>query len=776
MGILGARSLLDSDPNRYCETFRVNWDDDDSELQNQTKKKTKRTILLVDAMSLLYHCAMNSEGRSVHVSPATIRESVTAYVYKLLNVVNYNHNNANESTSSSGEGLNGSFGGSVHIFLDALSPIEKVPTQIDRSRIQAINGDTLARDGPSNPNMKVLHLLAEYAFVEAIEGLMSHPGFGSHLFIYRARKGEAEPYINHWLEQNSELSDDDEDIQVAILSDDSDFLVYPSCPGFVPLSSIQFAQHMGRPCMQGQHYVRSKFINSFLPTMTTTTGALLDTRIMTTVSALAGCDYSLGVDVERSLNKFRGYIIASDVGGLRQKVRNSPSAAAALTAILRYVAHHVQVATARGQEWLASMISDQPQDRQRNLLYAFNSIHEIYLTTLRISSEPDLEVNPGSVDVRRLLEYGMIYCPPLIETWSKNQKLEQDKKTPKKRPFEEDGNPEDCADLVDSSAYAIITSPPFTRQIATWMNCDSVWLMPHYRQIRARLYSVIRTKRMNDPSSASQSIDFDPVWGSGSPHIKEFVRCGTGRGISFQSLNIRIPDHEHVSTGIKSREILKQDELTIDRVLLFCLLGNPRQAGSAEKQAARRHGTLFLACLTLPYNLALLLILMGTAPALDGINLHPPASVDACNEVNEALPLLSVACFHALLLVNTVTALFGNSSDDLAMEVWEEESSTLASKVFVVSDAIRHDSALLIWQCLRLVTDNLEESSLEEGGNADHIEQYLDSAFDRLRHLQPENEVWREKLKVWKKLALPLWQTWWSTFNLDMSEKNVTSQ
>jgi hypothetical protein len=95
MGIRGVRSLLDADPNRYCETLKFNWEDSSDE----------SITILVDAMALLYHVTVRS-GKTTQASPATIRELVSDYTLKLLRVVGEN--------------------GAVHLFLDGLAPKEKV--------------------------------------------------------------------------------------------------------------------------------------------------------------------------------------------------------------------------------------------------------------------------------------------------------------------------------------------------------------------------------------------------------------------------------------------------------------------------------------------------------------------------------------------------------------------------------------------------------------------------------------------------------------------------
>jgi hypothetical protein len=748
MGIRGARSLLDGDPVRYSEIFRVNWETEDSA---DAPLRTLSTIFLVDAMALLYFVVVKTEGEG-HAYPRTVRNRVSAYVSKLVQVV-----------SDCGGGR----GQAVHIFLDALAPREKMPTRRDRLTQQAVSGDILAQGVTSSHTARLLHLLAEWSLVEAIEDLMQRSEFRDHLFLHRATKGEAEPYIDRWLKDHPVMCADP-CIQIAILSDDSDFLVYPSCPGFIPFSSIKFEEQNGQLCLQGRHYLRSKFIRAFLPRGTA------DTIVMTTVAMLAGCDYILNNDLEDSLKTLRKLIIESDIGGLRQKVRNNPSAASALTAILRTVTHHVQKAESRRENWSDSLASTLPPARREHLLAAIASVHRIYLNTLQLSEEPRPEINPGSVDARRLLEEGLVYCTPVVETWTakKEYKLTTGRRDASRKRVLDDRPRISSTGYCDGEA----TSPPSTRQIFTYMGSDTVWAMPHFCQIRMRLYFVIQLALCGGPTNGSH-LAHDSRWTGKLPFVMEIMRRGTGRSIQIVERLIDIP--AFVSTGgMNIKDFLKQENGRIDRSLLFCILGDHNRVRSVGTK--KQHGTLFLASLMLPVNLACLLILLGTAPSFNRLNL-PRVSREPCQELNRVLSLVSVACYHAILLVNTVSKLCGTSrnGDDGAEPGTSEESAVfLSSFEFVVSETICHDNALLIWKVLCLDLRGWETSSrLNDlgGSNAglQSIHKYLDDAFDRLDQLATDNSttMWKNTATSWKDSATPLWLAWWETFKEKDAEK-----
>jgi hypothetical protein len=690
MGIRGARSLLDADPARFSEKIRLHWDESTSE--------TDEIIFLVDAMALLYHAVIKSNdmARQAHVSPATVRECVYTYVRKLLTVAGEN--------------------GAVHCFLDGLAPREKIPTQISRLSQQALHGEILSGGGKLNPKTKLLHLLAEWSFIEAIENLKKCT---NRLHLHRASRGEGEAYIDYWIATRSASTS----AKLLILSDDSDLLVYPSCPGFIPFDSIRFEENRGTLCFQGRHYLRSKFLKSFLQDPDS-----VDTeQIMTSVAALAGCDYILENLLEDTLKVARKSIVESNLGGLRQKLRNSPTAKSTLTAILRVLGHHIGRA---GDGWIEALSAGWSDQKQRKIRKSFASIRQIYFQSLDVSARAsELGLDPSSVDVCRLLQYGVFYCYPVIETWHQTKETKLGEQL----------------DVVGANSQALVTLPPCTSQIEKWMSQNSIWCMPHFRQIRARLYCLIQL--VVEQKKLSSEFKCDPLyWRSG--FITEVTRLGVGRAIKMLERPITIPDIELVSTGVQPMHLLKDGAYSKEQALFFCLVGNPTQPRKRESS------TLFLASLCLPYNLACLLILMGTAPSdLEGINLLAHSSPEASSEVNKVLPLLSVACYHVLLLNNAVSTIFGLLDDLVA----DDDSSLASHQVFCVSNVIRHDNALMIWQGVRLVGTNLEETAANDRA----YRQYLDAVFLHMSRVAPDTTIWAQRLADWKLSVKDLWEAWW---------------
>ena len=151
MGIRGAFSLLSNDPRRFGTPWLLN---------NNEKSEDESSCVFLDGPSLLYHISIEGDvydhsppltiaqihrqGAAEQASPAKIHTRITNFLTALLQVCS----------------------GHVRVVMDGLAPEEKIPTQVDRLRVMAIQGDKHATK-PKSP-CKLLHLLAESAMVEAV--------------------------------------------------------------------------------------------------------------------------------------------------------------------------------------------------------------------------------------------------------------------------------------------------------------------------------------------------------------------------------------------------------------------------------------------------------------------------------------------------------------------------------------------------------------------------------------------------------------------------------
>lgn len=723
--------MMDADPARFCATFTWNCEtlgvEDQEAAKRNTNNNEHNTLgLLIDANSLLYHVAMEKDS-IMYASPSTVHDSCQIHVHRLLRVV-------------------GKQGG-VHLFFDGLPPREKFPSQVHRMTKQAIMGDKLARgDIEDQRSVKLLHHLAEWAFVEAVERLRQR--FNNTLHIHRASIGEAEALINQWLIQN-----DGKYSRVAIVSEDSDFLVYDSCPGFIPPSTLVYEDRNGRHSLRGRYYLRTKFLRSFLEHPTTG-----DSTIMTTVAALAGCDYCTTWEQADVLESMRLRMIKSNLGGLRPKSRNNPSASDGLLAILRVVSHYKKY---KGFSWLERMCQDfTVAEKATVALNGIQIVHGVYMYSLQMANDTEFDIVPGMVEVRRLLQYGVIYCHPIVETF-----------TPTIQPDAMDINTSQSHLPVvrchfrpaSVNAHALIPCPPLSTQFEVWITRSSIWHFPHFRQIRARLYSYVRLLVYH--GRAPSTIPPGDFWTlSTEPTVEEIIRMKSGKQCTVERTRVSIPEHYVMSTMLPAEVFLRDDIRAIDRALVFCLLGAPQQLKTICSLHERAFGTLFIATIMLPFNLAFLLIMMASAPreiANFDLPNHSFNGIE-CAELKKVLPILSVACAHANFLVNTIAAF------------WPDKAvhSYLVAPINI-STTFRHDTALMIWNALRLGR-NLEYLASSENFVADDVQNiatYIEHCFDQLKLLRPpEDEAWILLLKSWMEEVTPMFDAWWDVFNLEESD------
>jgi hypothetical protein len=635
-----------------------------------------------------------------------------------------------------------------HIALIAFSHIElafilfqKISTQISRLQQQHISCDLLSKINTTNSSAKALHILAEWAFVEAIQDLQKNIPGSSRLQLHRACRGEGEAYIDHWIEHHASPSS-----KVVIVSDDSDFFIYPSCPGYVPCRSIKFEEHDGKLCMQGQHYLRSKFLKSFLPSNVKNGEA---SKSMAAIAAIAGCDYSLGEESDKLLMTIRKRMVDSDLGGLRKKQRSNPSANSAMTAMLRVVAYYVK--RNLPDTWIKVMLAALVPKQLQLALDAIDRIQKIYFEALDITASEEFAMNPASVDTRRLLQYGTMYCTPIIETWKdENQGSHLLRR---KRPL--------CQSDSDSAdTYAvdtIIPTPPLKAQVDAWVARDSIWQLPQFRQLRVRLYSLVKLAILNG-RARSGNMEYDERWtqmpSDTMNGVTEVVRVGTGINIRVNEKCVNIPDPKELSTGYNP-SIFEQGSFAVDDSLLFCIFGDQAQSELFQNEPVppSMNCVLFWAAMTLPSDLACLLILLGTAPSHEGITLPPPTSLLACEEVDQILPLISVAIYHSLLLASTVLTISPKATnpDDMSSKLWT-----------LPSDVLRSDNVLLVWDALRAgKSENLDDT--------DSVESLLVEVFLRLSQAQPADEPWKLLVSDWQKHAIPVWTIWCKAFHIGQS-------
>jgi hypothetical protein len=236
--------------------------------------------------------------------------------------------------------------------------------------------------------------------------------------------------------------------------------------------------------------------------------------------------------------------------------------------------------------------------------------------------------------------------------------------------------------------------------------------------------------------------------------VTEVVRVGTGINIRVNEKCVSIPGPNELSTGYNP-SIFEQDSFSVNDALLFCIFGDQAQSElfQNEQVPPSMNCVLFWAAMTLPSDLACLLILLGTAPSHEGITLPPPTSLLACEEVDQILPLISVAIYHSLLLASTVLTISPKATnpDDMSSKLWT-----------LPSDVLRSDNVLLVWDALRAgKSENLDDT--------DSVESLLVEVFLRLSQAQPADEPWKLLVSDWQKHAIPVWTIWCKAFHIGQS-------
>jgi hypothetical protein len=718
MGILGASSVMKQDPARFCETFTLNWNG----------AEQGKVALLIDAMSLLHYLA-SSSARSDYLDLATIRQGTSEYTKSLLKVVGSQ--------------------GMVHFFFDGLSPKAKYASQIKRYTRQAGIAEKMAKGELPAAKDRIIHHLAQWAFQEAIEEMIQEtlPFAQTRLFIHRPRNGEGEALINHWIAQNGSFF-----TKIGIISEDSDFLIYDSCPGFIPPRSIKIEVHNDMYCLQGQLFSRVKFLKAFFAGIPN-----VDRFTMATLATLAGCDYTFPSRNEQLLDQLRRRIIQSDIGGLRIKNRNNPTAATSFTAIARSMSHYMNQA-GPNNFWIDIFLIANCEEPTA-IKSMIKQTLKIYYDELELSSDDQNEDrSPVMVDVRRLLVHGVIYCYPVAEETMGQEIVNSERKDRNLKKRDRNGSLADSS-VVNTSAYAIVPLPPVSTQIDHWMNQSSMWLFPHFRQVRARLYVIIHNYIKVKGSKRIRTFNMGCSWTKEdySAFVVEYVREGKGSQVKMGDRYIKVPHHNTVSSGLQPAMLNDADETEVmERWIILCVLGTTKLLPGPKLEAANLYGLGLLSSLMLPFNLAALTILMTTAPRLDSFKISSSVHEDTTDEVDLMLPLVSIAVHHTMLVFKTLAQLFPNS-----------ESRLFGNKA--VSDMFDYKIVVMLWDSIRLGR-NLEDLPDQECFSAlddQNIIGYLNDCFKALVRFKANDPQWSETLKQWKMRAEPLWALWWHVFSLD---------
>lgn len=402
MGVKGLYTLLSNEPSRFGQRLIISHSTPDVEIY-------------IDAPALhhhLIHCYrqrinlppflklrdLDGGSTSGIVSPCTIFQLSKAFIRHLLDTCSSNSR--------------------VHCVFDGVASQLKEKQQLERIRENCSvfnQASTSFVHGKRGNTYHIPHLFGEDAMLEAIE-LEAAQSTRIHIHFAEA---EAESFIADML---SKSRGEGETENAVILSNDSDFLVFPSVTSFVPLHSLEYTTlEDGASVLMGWEYKRESFVAAYPQFQGKDDNDVFG--VMTTMAALAGCDYHLPTTLQRRISSGRNVIVNSNIGGLRQKNRNDPSARGALLAVLRYISHFRRTDT---EEWLFNMAdsialaegTNDVAQRRCDFLEALSRIRNVYAgigDKGNHSVLDSMKCENNMVDLNRLLLQRKFYCKPVME-------------------------------------------------------------------------------------------------------------------------------------------------------------------------------------------------------------------------------------------------------------------------------------------------------------------------------------------------------------------------
>jgi hypothetical protein len=517
-----------------------------------------------------------------------------------------------------------------------------------------------------------------------------------------------------------------------------------------------------RPCISGTQYSRQSLLKALLPFHESR--EWIGDDVMVAVAMFVGCDYVLlKQDMMDAIEVARRNMVTSKIGGLKERQRNNPTAAATVTAILRFIAFYLKASSQQPSSkhstrnsWLLSVANAAYPGRGETLLQAFSTFHTIYLRPLEpLVCLSRLCYNPVRVDIQRVLDNQIFVGRPIVESWGG--------KLSSKKLHDLDHKE------TDSSALCICA---ITSELAVqkWMAQASLWSMPHFCNIRSRLYTVLG---LNDTK-----VQDDP------PQIKEYIRTGTGKSVKMSEKLVNVsPVDSILGVNEEALDASTETEPCFDQAAtLFCLMGGDKSLRLTPLlDSAKNYGSLFLASLICPMSHALLLLLMGTAPpsieaAMDDSLLT--LSVSSKREFNQALCYLSVACYHANFVTMGVSMIREHRNGHDSRQTSLPSSSSISQEIRP-SQTFRYHVALWIWLQVRHAQGSIPCQTKDLSWTT----VYMDATFTSLKasisqyveHNQYASDSKCVGLMVeWRKAVTPLWSAWCNVFQIgaDTSKHN----
>ena len=316
----------------------------------------------------------------------------------------------------------------AYLVIEGLAGVEKLAEQVNRIQVKSENCNAIVKKllrqsvGSGtvhlNQNKFVPNLfsesLLETAFIEVLKEFSnkSKELYGEVIYA----EGEAEACISYLVSGKTHTSN------VVVLSNDTDFMIYCGCPGFVPLDTLDISTSKDGKIIwiRGWSYSQISFCKFFgVPPI-----------CLPILSGLVGCDYSFPVQQERKLMSAKESILRSSVSK-RKKNRNR-----SLSNIIQLVVNFIASTLRPKQdelkkndevlEFVSAILSGHGSSqitRFRDLLSSFKHIAYLYgfdgYVGLKCKSLTFNKRKCGLLvcwaDVERLKRDNIFICKPVLE-------------------------------------------------------------------------------------------------------------------------------------------------------------------------------------------------------------------------------------------------------------------------------------------------------------------------------------------------------------------------
>jgi len=776
MGVKGLFSLLDDDPRRFGSRWTLGAHGDDD-----INVSVPTTIVYIDGPALLHHllAAYSSlivDGSRGNASVMTVPpvDDVPPCLFGQISpeavFVMAQTFAASLVTAGASE---------VHLVRDGLASEHKQEAQTSRLADACRRADLVARqfarqlandtgtastiDSKTIGAWDVPHLFAEMALEEAFLDLMAAApcdptdanDSSGPFFVHRAH-GEAEGYICHLIERRRIDAENDQP-DCVILSSDTDMFVY-NVPCFVPLHSLRFepivssaGQENATCCtITGWKFCRSKFLAAFpnlVPRFARKEEETFAT--MAAVSALAGNDYSLPQRYRSALSAARGEIVQSDVGGLRRRERNAPTAKGTVTAVVRFVGHFasrdrrlsaaVIISTDASSErnksgwmWqLASAATSEGKgkdERERNLFDALSLVQKIYSDDATVDEEGFMNrlLQVNNIEIERLVHRSYFFCRVVIETFGHCGRGAN--KTKKRRVVNTKRNQKAGKKRRKSTGD----------EEEEERSSKSIWRAPEFVRVRQSMYDLLAYYLRKLPENKINHLT----------SVQEYCRIGSEE---FKEVATYIPSPPaRIAEGNNLQDILEYCFVYDDKMLheqALDLSDDPLAidllSRSLEQLPMRLwHGFLTAMLLTSP-NQVLLFFLMACAPRELPCSLNgAPQSLGG--DIFDITLKLQLAVYHSSLVFDAIPLCLQLDATDLDAAVKLEK---IRPGLF-----FRDGLVSALWEII------VEEGTDESDGQCDLGEvEKLETVFESIeRALKPIGgqvglDQWRSSVSMlWK--------------------------